>query len=460
VTPFRNVRRDGPLWAAARVAAVATAIAAVLYAAASVGMIALAVNRVSQQLDAELQARLLFLQHRPNLLLVQGQPHHETDQEGMVTTMYWLVNPDGTEIVSPASGPALPASLQGVVGPTTATIDGREYRLVGGPVIAGPGRIGIPGFGGPELRSPSVGDWLVVGEQTGLIDYTVRALVGASILLGIPILALTFLAALAIGRWSAAPIERGRRRVLEFTADASHELRTPLQVIEAEVSLALMHERDAASYRSTIENVGRESERLRHMVDDLLWLARFDSRPGSPKPAAVDLRELAADAVERFHALAQRKRQTLRQTGDGPGPALVLGPRDWLDRLLGVLIDNACRYTPEGGIIDVSVGVREGQVELRVEDSGPGIPVAERGRIFDRFRRASDQGGGAGLGLAIGNAVVTATQGRWRIGDSPLGGASISVSWPAARGGGRQRGGDPARRAAPEAAAPPTRHPA
>jgi signal transduction histidine kinase len=112
---------------------------------------------------------------------------------------------------------------------------------------------------------------------------------------------------------------------------------------------------------------------------------------------------------------------------------LVSAPADWIEHLLVVLLDNAQRYTPEGGKIEVKVEETEGRVRLIVDDSGPGIPIGERAHIFDRFHRATDQPGGTGLGLAIGDAVVRSTSGRWEVGGSPLGGARMGVSWPAAR---------------------------
>jgi signal transduction histidine kinase len=110
----------------------------------------------------------------------------------------------------------------------------------------------------------------------------------------------------------------------------------------------------------------------------------------------------------------------------------VAAPAEWLDRLLGVLLDNACRYAPQGGSIEVRVEGTAGRARVRVDDSGPGIPEAESRRVFDRFHRASDRPGGAGLGLAIADAVVRATGGRWELGTSPLGGASMGVAWPKA----------------------------
>jgi signal transduction histidine kinase len=99
-----------------------------------------------------------------------------------------------------------------------------------------------------------------------------------------------------------------------------------------------------------------------------------------------------------------------------------------------VLVDNACRYSPDGGSVEVSVVTGEGRVRLAVDDSGPGIPPAERSQIFDRFHRANSKPGGAGLGLAIGNAIVTATGGRWEVTESQAGGARMAVHWPLVRG--------------------------
>ena len=410
-----RIRRDSPLWAAARVAAVATLIAALLYAAAAVGVTALLVGSLFQQVDDQLAAELHFLQQRPQVALARADGRR-TPEVGPLTTTTWVVTPDD-QLLSPPSGPVLPARYKHLDSTTSTTIEGHRFRLAGGPLVDG---------------------WLVVGVQTDALDSAIQALILrvaiAALALGIPILLVVFLASLAIGRWSAAPIDRARRRVLDFTADASHELRTPLQVIEAEVSLALLRERDAASYRDTIENVGRESGRLRRLVDDLLWLARFDSRPGQPQSELVDVGAVAADALERFRAPAERKRQRLQLQPTAPGQALVLAPPEWIDRLLGVLLDNAHRYTPEGGTVRVAVEAQDGHVGLRVEDSGPGIPPSERQRIFERFHRGQAGDGGSGLGLSIANAVVSATRGRWRVGDSPEGGASMAVSWPLARG--------------------------
>ena len=119
-------------------------------------------------------------------------------------------------------------------------------------------------------------------------------------------------------------------------------------------------------------------------------------------------------------------------------PPVINASSEWLDRLLGVLLDNACKYAPEQGRITVGVAAERNRVRLVVEDSGPGIPSHEQHRIFDRFHRASDVPG-AGLGLAIADAVVRLTHGRWEIGGSAqLGGASMAVSWAQVLGGRRE----------------------
>ncbi len=107
----------------------------------------------------------------------------------------------------------------------------------------------------------------------------------------------------------------------------------------------------------------------------------------------------------------------------------------WIDRLIGVLVDNACRYAGKGGVAEVSVRTSGNRVVLDVDDSGPGIAPADRDLVFDRFHRGVDTPGGTGLGLAIADSVVRSTEGSWSIRTSPLGGARMEVSWR--NGGGR-----------------------
>jgi signal transduction histidine kinase len=420
---MKRFRVSAPLRAAARVAGVTTLVAALVYAAVGVSILGIAQRYLTDAVDAQLNDVTGFFQ-RNSELLVGGTPfNREPDPSTFSNTYGWFIV-GGQVLTKTQSAPDLPASLFHVSNPVPARVGGHSLHLAGGRIAGG--QIAD----GPYVPS----GWVVVGESTHFIDQTVFALLVAEAVLGAPLLALIFLVALAIGRLSAAPIERARRQLLSFTADASHELRTPLQVIEAEVSLALQRERNAESYQGSLKRVQAESARLRRLVEDLLWLARFDNQPQAPPADLVDLRAVATDAAERFEAVARRRGQTLElRVGDAAAAALISAPNAWIERLFGVLLDNACRYSPEGGSVRLLVEVAGSRARVAVEDSGPGIPAAERKAIFERFHRATDQAGGAGLGLAIGNAVVQTTSGRWEISDVPGGGARVAVSWELTR---------------------------
>ena len=158
-------------------------------------------------------------------------------------------------------------------------------------------------------------------------------------------------------------------------------------------------------------------------------LARFDSEPPSPGDELLDVALIAEGCADRFGAVARTRDVVITVVRHGGAPAWISAPPEWVDRLTGVLVDNACRYAGRGGGVRIVVTAQGAWVSLAVEDSGPGIPMDERPRLFDRFHRATDQGSGAGLGLAIADSVVRCTGGRWRIGDAPLGGARLEVSW-------------------------------
>jgi signal transduction histidine kinase len=242
-------------------------------------------------------------------------------------------------------------------------------------------------------------------------------------------LLLSFAVFLMIGRRAARPIEEARRRQLEFAIDASHELRTPLTVVEGEASLALRRNRGADEYRLALEKILGEGRRMRHIVDDLMWLARAEADPVHPTFAEVDLAGIAAEAAHRFEAVAAAKHQRISFTSNGNTGPMLVSPIEWMERLAGVLLDNACRYTPEGGDIRVSTSETDDAILFTVEDSGPGIPEQEREKVFDRFHRVAAVAAGSGLGLAIGARVVAETGGVWKVGQSDLGGALLQVRW-------------------------------
>jgi two-component system sensor histidine kinase CiaH len=395
-----------------RVALVATGLVAVAYLIVAVAVVAIVTRNLTAQIDSRLSDSLNHPPPGP------GPGHYEApkpERLGGPTFVLWTVTGDG-QVSTLDSNPSLPEEYRRVAGPVTATINGSELRLMG---------------------ADRGNEYIVIGQSLQPVSEAQSTVILAELLIGPVLLLVVFLGAVAIGRRVATPVELARRRQLDFTADASHELRTPLSVIEANTSLALAQDRTEAWYRTAFERVDLESKRMRRLLDDLLWLARFDATRWPPNAEPVDLGLLAAQTADRFAAIAETRRLHLEVTAIDESK-VVAAPPESLDRLLGVLLDNACKYSPEGGSVRVDVAANGGRIQVTVDDAGPGIPDGERPRIFDRFHRASESEAGAGLGLAIADAIVRATGGRWRIGASPAGGASMSVSWPRAFPGSRE----------------------
>jgi len=214
-----------------------------------------------------------------------------------------------------------------------------------------------------------------------------------------------------------------------FVADAAHQLRTPLAVLKLQVQLA---ERapDQVQRAAAMAEVSSGLDRATHVVQQLLTLARLE--PGQPSVAArgpVLLADVVEAAVAEHAVIAEGKEIDLGATTVNGG-AQVLGDAEALRTLLANLVDNAIRYTPRGGRVDVSAGSFEGRPFLEVADSGAGIPVEERERVFDRFYRGGETGEpGTGLGLAIVKAIAQRHRGEVTLADAPGGGLVIRVTF-------------------------------
>ena len=440
--PGLRVRMPPQFGHAARVALVATLLVGVVYVGCVIALNRAITGRLVAAVDSRLRERLTAepASHRPGRADSRRQ---QPDGDGLAGTdsdndvdeapvFVWRARPGQRPVPLTGGAPVLPAArVPAGRGPATVQLGAGPFRLV----TAGQGAARL--VAGQSLAEQQhVADVLRDGE----------AAVAPVLLLAM------FAGSLIIGLRALSPVEHSRRRQLEFTADASHELRTPLSVISAEIGIALSSSRPAGDYRATLHRIERESQRLRRIVEDLLWLARFDSQPPPPGAEPVDLSTIAAECAERFQAVAHAASPGISVTVSPSPAAWISAPPEWIDRLTGVLVDNACRYAGPGGHVRLSVAARGSRVSLTVEDSGPGIPAADRDRLFDRFHRATEQGGGAGLGLAIADSIVRSTGGHWRIGESSLGGALFEVSWR--RSPSRGHGG-PDRAAAPAPPGPP-----
>ncbi|MGO4188687.1 sensor histidine kinase [Pseudarthrobacter sp. TAF60_1] len=229
-------------------------------------------------------------------------------------------------------------------------------------------------------------------------------------------------------------------RMRRFAADASHELRTPLVTIRGFSELyrhgALATDEDVAMAMGRIES---EAKRMGSMVEDLLLLARLDEqRPLQQKP--VDLQLIAHDAVVDTQASDRTRPISLTGLDGGPAvPAPVLGDEAKLRQVVGNLVGNALRYTPEGSPIELAVGIRtsdagQPRAVIEVRDHGPGISEEEAAKVFERFYRADTsrtrETGGSGLGLAIVAAIVGSHGGSVRVARTDGGGATLVVSLP------------------------------
>ncbi|WP_460917109.1 sensor histidine kinase [Plantactinospora veratri] len=224
-------------------------------------------------------------------------------------------------------------------------------------------------------------------------------------------------------------LESARARQRAFVADAAHELRSPLANLRTQLEVA-QRLGPATEWPTVADDLLADTQRLSRLVDDLLLLARFDDAGGRPPRAAepVELAELLAEVAERYPA------PTLRVVAPSV-PLWVLAEPDALTRILGNLLDNAVRHTTSAVVLEAGPGGPAYHL-VTVTDDGPGIPAADRDRVFDRFTRLDDararDAGGAGLGLAIVRELVRRQGGTVTLGDAGPG-LRVEVRLPAER---------------------------
>jgi signal transduction histidine kinase len=219
-----------------------------------------------------------------------------------------------------------------------------------------------------------------------------------------------------LGRLEAANTSNRR-----LVSDASHELRTPVTVMRTELEVAGCA--PASDWRETRSVLLGELDRLQWMIDDLLLLARGDERAFARDE--VDVTDLVRE-------VAGRRRRVPVGVDGGGEPVTAVGDADALRRALDHIVANAARHAASA--VAVATELVDGEVRLHVDDDGPGIPEVDRDRVIQRFVRSDDgrarDGGGSGLGLAVASDVAIGHHGRLVIGDSPLGGARVTVTVP------------------------------
>jgi len=236
-----------------------------------------------------------------------------------------------------------------------------------------------------------------------------------------------------------APLVQELNRLLErlnaafqrqraFIADAAHELRSPLTAVRLDLQL-LDRAPDEAARLVARANLGAAVDRAIHLLEQLLTLARNEPRDEPDELSQISLEAAAASGIADTHALATARHIDLGLDADPK--AVVSGDGDALRTLVRNLVDNAVRYTPEGGRVSVRIRNTAAGALLEVADTGPGIPVPDRERAFDRFsRRPNSPEGGSGLGLAIVKAIADRHAAQVSLNDAPGGGMLVTVGFP------------------------------
>jgi two-component system phosphate regulon sensor histidine kinase PhoR len=234
-------------------------------------------------------------------------------------------------------------------------------------------------------------------------------------------------------------VRQAERMRQDFVANVSHELKTPLAVIKSSVE-ALMDgaAEDVDARGMFLSQAAREADRLEELIHDLLSLARIESGNLGLALQAIPLDKAITDCVERHHARAETKTLTMveKPPADAPASVAAWADPDALRQVMDNLVDNAIKYTPNGGRITVRWNATADAVSFEVEDTGVGIPAADLQRVFERFYRVdkarSRAVGGTGLGLAIVKHLVQAMKGQVKATSRVGKGTTFRVTLPRA----------------------------
>ena len=288
-----------------------------------------------------------------------------------------------------------------------------------------------------ELHTQDNRDWgyLQVGRNIADVNSYMDA-VKLTLLVGLPI-AMTMI---AFASWWLAglamrPIYQSYRQIQQFTTDAAHELRTPLAATQATIdSVLLMPDLDIKEAWDILGTIKRQNQRLTSLVVDLLMLSRFDRESLSVQRELCSLNDIIEDLIEEFAAMAISSDVTLKSETSINKEINIIGNTEQLYRLFSNLIVNAIQYTLPGGEVTVILDKYETEAEVRVKDTGIGIPKNELSNVFDRFYRVnSDRSrhtGGSGLGLAIAKAIVVSHHGSLELESEVKKGSTFIVTLP------------------------------
>jgi len=229
-----------------------------------------------------------------------------------------------------------------------------------------------------------------------------------------------------------ARLETAFAQQKQFASDAAHELRTPVTVMLTQTQTALNRERDAESYKQTVEACQRAAQRMRRLIESLLELARFDAGQEVLKRMHFDFSKTLSDSIEMVQALADERNVKIISE---ISPLEITGDAERLAQVVTNLLTNALQYNRPGGEVCVKLNVQNGLAVLEVADTGQGIAPENLARVFERFYRADSSrtgAGNAGLGLSICQAIIEAHGGSIAVTSKPGSGTTFTVRLPVA----------------------------
>jgi heavy metal sensor kinase len=233
-------------------------------------------------------------------------------------------------------------------------------------------------------------------------------------------------------------LEAAFKKITQFTADASHELRTPVAVMRTRAELSLRKARSAEEYRDVIAEVLAELEKTSGLIEQLMFLARADSGAETLTFAPTNVAEVLREACHQGCALAEAK-QIAFQDQISSDSIWIEGDATSLRRLFLILIDNAVKYTPANGQVEVSLQRNDGYAVAEVRDTGIGIAEADLPNVFERFYRADKartrESGGVGLGLSIGRWITEVHAGTIGVRSKPGHGSIFEIRLPITNAG-------------------------
>jgi signal transduction histidine kinase len=325
--------------------------------------------------------------------------------------------PKGLQALGLPDRGAIQQALSGHTDQRTVTRNGIHLLLRTAPVRVGTQVVGV----------------IQVGRSLALHEQEMNLLTKIALIGGAIGVILAIAGSFLLAERALVPVRQSFTAQRTFVADASHELRTPLAIARGTAEmLQKRYGQNPQRDHERIDDLIAECDQLKHLVDDLLTLARSDVGQLAILPEAVNLAPLLTDACRRASVLATER--GIELTWTTIQQAMVHGDQAWITQLISILLENALSYTDRGGQVHVGLETESGDAVVRVADTGIGIPTGDLPHIFDRFYRVdaarARTSGGTGLGLAMARTIVTLHGGHISVESQVEKGSAFTIRLP------------------------------